>query len=812
MRNRRNHPRRGVALILLLAAVITLFAFVALAIDLGMLAVARTQLQDAVDVAAMAGARTLNGDMSANNNYASAAPNAIAAATDNAVLSKQITPGQVNVQIGRYVYMAGPKRFEGQFPGPTNENWSMVMSQITANVTNNMAFARVLNIGSTNMQASATAVHRPRDVAVILDFSGSMRFASLGGLGSGSSPYTGARTRSNNPDSVFPQFGHYSNVATAALQGTSSTSPYDLSNVTTTTSDNRPPIVLDFYSDANGALAFSAAPSSYATAPGGDNYLKTSLNTGPNYAATVEDIVGSTTFDNTFETQGYQAYTGVPSAGYTTGPGYWGKTFFAWPPDPQNDWRVRYFSTNQNTNLWTSTGNWRAPSGSTYSVNYAAILNWIKNIGPNPFPPRLQSGRILYYDAIPDTISSSWPPSDLNQRFWKDYIDYVLGFIESSGGDRDVITDGNEDYAGYGPDYTWGTVQITAKPTAPDTRYMNYRDNPRRPRTHFWFGPLTMMEFLGNYGMWYHAEVSPDASRFCWLPGTCHESPMYACKLGVRAALNDIETNHPNNLVSLMMFSSPQESSGGDGRFNRPRVGLGRNYARMQEALWYPPETLGNASATVRPYDSDNLEIPRAFGGTCYSMALMQAYNQFSGNTSLQTYNPAEPSGDAGGNGRRGAQKVVIFETDGMANTSATATLNNLGMHNSYYRIRYNSASPSSSEFPTVSSPSYSTVSTEVQNLCTRICAMETASPPGYSTPSKRALIHCIGFGPVFAPGGPNAVQATALLNQMQTIGNVTDGMPAYKIIYGTEQDMVNKLTQAFTQILQSGVQVSLLH
>ena len=30
--------------------------------------------------------------------------------------------------------------------------------------------------------------------------------------------------------------------------------------------------------------------------------------------------------------------------GYTQGPGYWGKTFFIWPPDPTNDWRKKYFT------------------------------------------------------------------------------------------------------------------------------------------------------------------------------------------------------------------------------------------------------------------------------------------------------------------------------------------------------------------------------------------------------------------------------------------------------------------------------------
>src|SRR5690606_29271047 len=126
--------------------------------------------------------------------------------------------------------------------------------------------------------------------------------------------------------------------------------------------------------------------------------------------------------------------------------------------------------------------------------NYTAILQWLK-ASPCPFPSRLQSGRILYYDAIPDSISSSWPPSNQNERFWRDYINYVLGLIQYGSSSYEEITD----RTGYGDDYTWGTIRISAKPTiGTPPPYMDYRDNPKRPRTHFWFGPMTMIDFLGN--------------------------------------------------------------------------------------------------------------------------------------------------------------------------------------------------------------------------------------------------------------------------------------------------------------------------
>ena len=53
----------------------------------------------------------------------------------------------------------------------------------------------------------------------------------------------------------------------------------------------------------------------------------------------------------------------------------------------------------------------------------------------------------------------------------------------------------------------------------------------------------------------------------------------------------------------------------------------------------------------------------------------------------------------AGGMGRKGAQKVIIFETDGLANCSATASLVNAGTY-SYYQIRYDMNNPSGSEYP----------------------------------------------------------------------------------------------------------------
>ena len=65
----------------------------------------------------------------------------------------------------------------------------------------------------------------------------------------------------------------------------------------------------------------------------------------------------------------------------------------------------------------------------------------------------------------------------------------------------------------------------------------------------------------------------------------------------------------------------------------------------------------------------------------------MLCYNQFAvtppTDTTLRSFVTSSPitfpTGMAGGMGRKGAQKVIIFETDGLANATATASLVNAG-------------------------------------------------------------------------------------------------------------------------------------
>ena len=77
--------------------------------------------------------------------------------------------------------------------------------------------------------------------------------------------------------------------------------------------------------------------------------------------------------------------------GWTQGPGYWGKKFYYWPPDPTNDWRTAYFNfptakRRQFARCGIAAATCKVPSSSGYQINYTAILNFIQNMGPSIFP------------------------------------------------------------------------------------------------------------------------------------------------------------------------------------------------------------------------------------------------------------------------------------------------------------------------------------------------------------------------------------------------------------------------------------------
>ena len=107
--------------------------------------------------------------------------------------------------------------------------------------------------------------------------------------------------------------------------------------------------------------------------------------------------------------------------------------------------------------------------------------------------------------------------------------------------------------------------------------FMNPSDNPKRPRHRFWFGPMTMIQYMMDTGI---------------LPGVTTDISMLPAKLGIQGALTDIQNNHPNDLVAMLMFSRPHYSGEptAAGQFTYPVTSLSNNYTSMINSLWYPAQ------------------------------------------------------------------------------------------------------------------------------------------------------------------------------------------------------------------------------
>ncbi len=1010
-----NHTggRRGTIISLLAFTIAVLLGFLALAIDIGMLAIAKTQAQNNADLAALTAARTLNGNSTLSYNSAAATANAQAILSYNNILGQQLQSSQLTLTYGSYDYNQTTQAFIANFPPTTGVPWTAVAATVTSNSLPG-AFSNVF--GSQflpNVTGTAQAVHRPRDIALVMDLSGSMRFGTLLGFDF----YTATRT-TNNPDTLIPAFGQYATISSQIIgpssNRTSGSDNYTLTPTNTTASNSSYALTyinsfyqsaayastlvraFDSYTSTDGGNTWTAPatgatpqlpPASYATTPGGDVPLFQSGST-TTYAQTVNQVLGlssgNTTPSPMWCLDGYAAYSAgqpdtsgtgsvpkvwtqtdysaTPFNGYTKGPGYWGKTFFLWPPDPRNanalsgaaltgwlaalgvntadqttlssmwstwqaqgvgpgstgltnlqnwltgtakggasalptfsgyytptsttavvpslnmtkwngttltsanaprtyyavcrlfnwaypagstwtgttlssgasfsaDWRVRFFGTNNNSVVFNSSGSLNPPGSSgmcSATTTYNAILSWVTTT-TDPFPPQFRSGRVKYYGSIPTAITGSWPSyGSTDQRFWVEFMDHVLGFIQTSGGnyqDLSGINSSNQ-MIGYGNDFTWGSVQIKTSPVSTNPpMYMNYNDNPARPLLRHWFSPILMVDYLHNMNM----SETGVGNYFVMQPGNSYEAPLYTSKQAFVAAVNTMQTNHPNDWFTIVPYSWPRTSPSSVGRLNCVSCPLGTNYNYAISALLFPFSTInadGSANSTeVTPYDADPstgaipsanfVDCGRGDGDTCFAMGLMLAYNQFavtpSTDTTLRTFvsnSPITfPTGMAGGMGRNGAQKVIIFETDGMANCQANANLVTNGSYN-YYKIRYDMNNPSSSEYPSIT-----TTATNNSTTLSQVYSLVQQLASTYGTTRNPFRLYAIGFGPVFQ--GTDATSALTTLQTMQynagTQSNASTALPSNQIITGTDAQMSANMISAYTSILQNGVQIALI-
>ena len=170
------------------------------------------------------------------------------------------------MSFGSYDYSQTTQSFTANFPPKSGSPTTAVSATVTSSSVP-PAFGKLL--GATvlpSVTATAQAVHRPRDIALVMDLSGSMRMGTCLGFDF----YPTSRT-TNNPDTLVPTFGHYSS-SSAVMQGpttnrTSGSSSYTIapSNTTAPNSSYTRTYVNNFYQNAAYASPLIRAFDSYTS-------------------------------------------------------------------------------------------------------------------------------------------------------------------------------------------------------------------------------------------------------------------------------------------------------------------------------------------------------------------------------------------------------------------------------------------------------------------------------------------------------------------------------------------------------------------
>jgi Flp pilus assembly protein TadG len=156
--------RRGKIIVMTALLMVVLLGMVAFSVDVGYMAVTRTEMQICADAAALAGAAELV------NGVDDARAEALEYLAKNKVGGSTLGPSNVNIEFGTW--------------NDTTRSFTTGTSTpngIRINATlNNTAlfFGRSLNKESFTTSAQAIAVYQPRDIVLVLDYSGSMAFDS----------------------------------------------------------------------------------------------------------------------------------------------------------------------------------------------------------------------------------------------------------------------------------------------------------------------------------------------------------------------------------------------------------------------------------------------------------------------------------------------------------------------------------------------------------------------------------------------------------------------------------------------------------
>ncbi|MCG8585218.1 MAG: pilus assembly protein TadG-related protein, partial [Pirellulales bacterium] len=161
------HPGRREGSIVVLTALFMsiMLAMMAMAVDVGYIEVTETELRRTVDAGAMAGAGEL-----VNGNGPELFEVVVDVMSQNEVAGREVAAENITIEVGHW---------DSTNRAFMSEEYQPSAIRLTATQPNTpMFFGRLFGPSQFSITSRAVAVYQPRDIMLVLDYSGSMSFDS----------------------------------------------------------------------------------------------------------------------------------------------------------------------------------------------------------------------------------------------------------------------------------------------------------------------------------------------------------------------------------------------------------------------------------------------------------------------------------------------------------------------------------------------------------------------------------------------------------------------------------------------------------
>lgn len=155
--------RRGNVVVLSAILLVVMVALVAFAVDVGLMTMTRTEMHRATDAAALAGASELI------NGTPAAQAEAVSYLTKNQVGTKTLAASDATIDFGRWDTANRTFTITADRPNAIRVNASTSMPTM---------FGKVMGGQDFTPQSESIAIYQPREICMVLDYSGSMCFDS----------------------------------------------------------------------------------------------------------------------------------------------------------------------------------------------------------------------------------------------------------------------------------------------------------------------------------------------------------------------------------------------------------------------------------------------------------------------------------------------------------------------------------------------------------------------------------------------------------------------------------------------------------